>query len=1295
MSKVGQIKTHLSIEDRLKIDTLCDAFEARLGTAAETTFSEYLHQLSEENSFQQTLLYELVLVALAHERYDLLRDFLAHESGYHLEVVARACRYFGNPDLSSLISTPKHQVKIASFPKTERFQCLRKIGSGGMGNVYEAFDRERNMLVAVKTLHSLSGETLHQFKKEFRTLAELDHPNLVRFYEFFQSDQHWYFTMELVQGCDVLTHCRDRHSGNLTMVRHCLIQIVYGLDFLHQSGTIHRDLKPSNILVTKNGELKILDFGLILNLSQATPSGELVGTPTYMSPEQMTGQALGPASDWFSVGLILNELLAGEPRIIQAPPFLESQLYELAQKLTEKSPKKRLTCPEIFEALELAPLPKTSTDSDLFVGRQEILQQLNKLTPQAKDQNSNLVVLSGRSGEGKSALAQHHLAQIRQRPDSIILASRCYDYESVQYPGIDGLADELSNHLASFSQKSLRDILPKDLALLIQIFPGLGKVPWPNIDHAQAGERKHSGDPRTLRSRAALSFRELLAKLAERSSLILFIDDFQWAGEDSRTLFISLLKELPSCFVLLACRAEKDHLNTLLTSIRPLVERSPTIQFIHLQLTPFTRGEVDELAHKISNHKNALDFTENELQQIHTESGGHAYLLNELLRKQNLPLNPRAKSEALIEILQTKIRNLSKEKLSLLEVISLSTIPLTTREAYQLAEISEVNPSQIRQLTKEKFITSSQPGTRASLVPYHDAVREAVIHSISAEKKKYYHQRLVAHFHTQENHIAPQVIATHLEQAGQAETACSYFRDAAEQALRSFAFEQASEYFRKSLKPHHVFKHAELTKVKHGLIESLENAGRYHEAADELHALATQQKNKKRTESLKRAALLYCSSGHLDQGLKLLKELLKTEGYIVHHGRKIRNGLSWTILQWSLILKLRRRQEGTKIETISRDKAELFLSAACGLSLIDPFVAAHLMIKGAHLALESRDQKLLGKALALNASYQASGSQQLQRQTEKLDPFVKQLCEDSESPHSMGLYLFTKGVMISHRGHLIEAAPHLQEAEKILSTKCRGVWWELAVTRTTIIWNLSLLGKLIEMDQFIHGFLEETKKRNDLFMSANIHTYPVPLILLSKDSPEEAAKVSDQAITMWSRNPGFHIQHYTHMVGRAMIYLYSGQAAQASLFFEDRWQVFSRSGMLLFPYMKMWSLDARITVAFGAAAYASSKKAESHFKMIRACLKSLRSVQLDAAPSLSLRFEGVLAHLLGDRKKAINCLSLAASGLRKHGLKAYALSTEHLVAEIEARPCSAETISGFEQCGIQDPKKWRRAQMGI
>jgi serine/threonine protein kinase len=278
------------------------------------------------------------------------------------------------------------------FSGTSRFQIRRRLGAGGMGVVYEAFDAERRETIALKTLHNVDAQGLYRLKQEFRTLQDLQHPNLVGLGELISDGDQWFLTMELVPGTDFLSYVRpgadsaqradaqaDTDFGVVgttsrptetstpkraralsptpaptptptpappldeARLRAGLRQLALGVTALHSAGIVHRDIKPSNILVRPDGRVVLLDFGLAVPAAGEAHGTEtaVVGTAIYMAPEQGASKRVGPAADWYSVGTILYEALTGRP------PFVGPAIEVLLNKQRYEPPPPRAIVPNV------------------------------------------------------------------------------------------------------------------------------------------------------------------------------------------------------------------------------------------------------------------------------------------------------------------------------------------------------------------------------------------------------------------------------------------------------------------------------------------------------------------------------------------------------------------------------------------------------------------------------------------------------------------------------------------------------------------------------------------------------------------------------------------------------------------------------------------------------------------------------------------------------------------------------------------------------------------------------------
>lgn len=277
-----------------------------------------------------------------------------------------------------------------------------------MGVVYEAFDREAETPVALKVLRRIDPQLRLRFKREFRAVQGLDHPNLIRLGELVESSGKLFYTMELVDGVDFLEYVRasrpptdgtpasptrnlravtpdaavdesvtqqprvSSHDYDETRLRDVLRQLAAALSTLHAADMLHRDVKPSNVLVDRSGRAVLLDFGLVLPAadSRLTRDGGAVGTAVYMAPEQAVDRELTAAADWYSVGVMLYEALTGRV------PFDGTTYQVLIDKQKREPPPPRAWVPDVPPDLDALCVDLLRTDPAARPATAELLQRL-------------------------------------------------------------------------------------------------------------------------------------------------------------------------------------------------------------------------------------------------------------------------------------------------------------------------------------------------------------------------------------------------------------------------------------------------------------------------------------------------------------------------------------------------------------------------------------------------------------------------------------------------------------------------------------------------------------------------------------------------------------------------------------------------------------------------------------------------------------------------------------------------------------------------------------------------------
>jgi eukaryotic-like serine/threonine-protein kinase len=279
-----------------------------------------------------------------------------------------------------------------------RYEILQVLGEGGMGVVYKARDRELDRVIALKVIRpglASNPDIVARFKQELLLARQVTHKNVIRIFDLSEAEGLKFITMEYVEGLNLkafITQATKLPAEDATQI---IKQVCQALLEAHEEGVVHRDLKPQNIMVDSQGRVKVMDFGLARSaeLSGLTQTGGILGTPDYMSPEQVKGEEADARSDLFSLGIVFYELLTGRmPFQANTPyatlwkrvndravppakldPSVSAQLSQIVAKCLEPDPESRYqSAAEILRDLEAGTAPRPL----LGPGRLTVLRRL-------------------------------------------------------------------------------------------------------------------------------------------------------------------------------------------------------------------------------------------------------------------------------------------------------------------------------------------------------------------------------------------------------------------------------------------------------------------------------------------------------------------------------------------------------------------------------------------------------------------------------------------------------------------------------------------------------------------------------------------------------------------------------------------------------------------------------------------------------------------------------------------------------------------------------------------------------
>ncbi len=279
----------------------------------------------------------------------------------------------------------------------ERYEIIKLLGEGGMSYVYKAIDKQLQREVAIKTLKPTYVEQekfVERFKREAQTAANLNHPNIVQIFDWGIGEEP-FFVMEYIEGNTLTDIIANKRTISMSDILFIGAQVSSGLQAAHTKGLVHRDIKPGNIMITPEGKVKVTDFGIVSlqnEESDITKTGSILGTASYISPEQAQGKPVSKESDLYSLGTVLYELITGRPPFIGDTPIATATKH-----ITDKPEKLSSYRSDVSKGIENAiqkllhkyPKDRYKNAEDL---RAVLLQQKNQL--QAMQTQENLVDLT-------------------------------------------------------------------------------------------------------------------------------------------------------------------------------------------------------------------------------------------------------------------------------------------------------------------------------------------------------------------------------------------------------------------------------------------------------------------------------------------------------------------------------------------------------------------------------------------------------------------------------------------------------------------------------------------------------------------------------------------------------------------------------------------------------------------------------------------------------------------------------------------------------------------------------------
>ena len=1239
-----------------------------------------------------------------------------------------------------------------SFHGTERFRVVRRLGAGAFGVVFEVHDREHDATVALKVLRTQAPDAITRFKREFRALADLSHPNLVVLHELAFDGARWFFTMELLGGVTLLEHVRGAlsgapvrgqgstarsplgysvagaaepeltparpppsraHPGSPERLRPVVAQLAAGLAALHRAGRLHRDVKPSNALVTGEGRVVLLDFGLVTELAHES-EGAPMGTPAYMSPEQALGKPLTSATDMYAVGVVLYEALTGElPFEVQgwdglagkivreAPdvgilvPDAPADLRALCTALLALEPSRRPSADEVARLLapreRAAPASVRAPSSTPFVGREAELATLRERLDGLGRGRGSVAWVHGPSGVGKSALTRHLLDDARAG-GATVLAARCYEQERLPYKTLDGVVDALVMRWSSPAAMGARDYvdcLPHDVAALARLFPALALLP------EVAGRALAEGDPQEVRRRAFAAFRELIARVARRERLVVFVDDLHWGDRDGAQLLAEALRPpSPPLLFLGVFRSDARGGSVALRELEESLARHRGPPVLEVPLAAMSPEEGARMAAAIVPGPARLP--RDVLDRLVQESAGLPFLLGELVRlasdegagalqgQDDAPVSTI--TPAVARVVGARLRALPDGSQALLRVLAFAGQPVPLALARAVSGVAD-EPTAFAALRASGLVRVT--AGEALVEPYHDRIRETVVSETAPAAAAAVHAGLARALEAQGD-AEPERVAHHFDAAGERVSAASWEERAADRAFAVLAFDRAAGLYARTLEllggdvmPAHAVRLLE----RRGA--ALADAGRSAEAADAYAAAAVAASGPLAggvaLDLERRSAEHLLRAGLLDRGVSASRDLLARLGVALPTGSaalatRLTAERAWLAVR-GLGYRPRAQADCDPLDVLRVDTcATLSLSLSRGEPMLSAFAHARAMRMALELGEPTRVHRVLTAEAAMAIAFGADARwKELRAKIEALAPQV--------SPFQAHAPQMLDAIAAYFHGRWREARDGLRLSERYLVEECHGVAWEVGTVRTYLLASLHLLGELPEVLDRVEALVADAEARGDLYQHTTLRVIYSCFIALVRDDPGRARAEIATGLEAWGR-PGFTVLHYWAEYGRVEASLYEGDGARAWQEAEALWQKYRWGLSARIEYLRALTVYLRGRAALACARSTPGERRARLGFVGRAARELARSRIPWSAAASDLLVAGV-ASAHEDGAAAANALERAVAVCEEHGFLVYSAVARRALAmhrgDVEAQAGAEAWLRG---AGVRDPARF-------
>lgn len=1139
----------------------------------------------------------------------------------------------------------------------ERYELGEQLGHGMFGVVYRAFDRRLHRDVAVKILRRVDGASRLSLKSEFRSAARVHHEGVVHVEELNTESEPWFVTMELLEGPTLLEYVRGPAGLDAERLALAFRELTAAVSALHGAGQVHCDLKPANVRVV-DGSVRVVDFGLATMLGHLTPA--LAGSPRYMAPEQLAGEAAGVASDWYAVGVMLYEALEARPPFDGRPleVLIRKQRYdaprligphaELVASLLERDPQRRAGASELHAAFtpsDFGRSPPRSEDAQMpgarvFVGREAQLEFLQAQWRLASE-GPRIVSIVGEPGCGKTALLQHFLESI---DTSRVFHSRCYEGAFVPFAGADSLVDQVAAWLRSAGGASP---LPVHFDSLVTLFPVLEGV--------GGATSRQVRDPVVLRRNAFVALRELLHTMARSlgGPLLVAADDLHWGDVEGAEL-LRFLTEGPAPVPLLLVALIRSRELDRHSWLQDFVRVGDTVE-----VGPLSHEHSYALAHALLGEDEGT-----RAREIASVAQGNALLVEVLTRD--------AATSELRVTLQRQMHRLSPTSLRLLRSVCLAGQPVP-RDSWSKM-LGDGAERAVRELRNAGLLLMIRTHAGVpQLEAYHDRIREAVVADIDKKQRSAVHLEIARTWIDADGEA--ETIARHLDAAGHKD-ATEWLVRAADVAARSYAWRRAAELYARVVSRPGAQSRALYAAL--GDARGHQGQGAAAAAAYKLGMACPPAKGLEDVELLRRAAEHLMRSGEMVEGIGTLDDALRlVQLRLPRHPVEAVARIAATRAQLRVRGLSYRRRSAKRLKRDELQRIDLCWSGAIGLSTVDSLRGAALQSEGLLRALRAGEPVRVARALAYEAAFQGNQGIKNAPRCDALIRAASRIAEAEKSDYLVALTLGARCVVSFHQGRWRAARDAAQRAEDHFDRTSAGMVKEISTVQLLGLAAATFQGDFRSVDERREILITDAEARRDLFAQASFRSGFLSLASIARDDPH-AGRAEATGARAEFQSKGYVLQDFFDLWAQTQFDLYEGKPRSAWARVRGGWRPFKQSLLSRLPMIRvfMHEVSARAALAAWATGDASAERGA------RRHVRALKGEPGTWSQGLALSLEASIGKLLDTPWQ--ESVHRAARVFEASEMHAHVAASRLLLGEQEA----AGTL---RELGVVRP--WRWAQL--